>query len=196
MPEKRNDVEESAAGLEITEREISFTLVTSAWVLVLVVLFGITAPVTESRSIGFSIRTSLETNPGTRPETSLGTSLGRGDASAPSEGECAEGAERIHTSQAVAHELNAPSRMVWIDPKQVTLRWPKGFTATIERGGSAAQVEMMAIFAEEGKRRLTMRMVFGPDGARDQNAREFGSIEDGKPDTEEAGGASVCKFFS
>jgi hypothetical protein len=180
MPGKRNDVEASAADREITEREISFTRVTSAWVLVLVILFGITAPVTENRSIGFSI----------------GTSLGEGVASTPSEGECAKGAERIHTSQAMAYDLNAPSRMVWVDPKQVTLRWPKGFTATIERGGSAAQVEMMAIFAEEGKARLTMRMVFGSGEARDQNVREFGSIENGKPDTEEAGGASVCEFFS
>jgi hypothetical protein len=188
MPGKRNDVEESAADRETAEREISFTRVTSAWVLVLVILFGITAPATENRSIRFSIRTSLEGNPG--------TSLGGGDASTPSEGECAKGAERIHTSQAMAYDLNAPSRMVWVDPKQVTLRWPKGFTATIERGGSAAQVEMMAIFAEEGKARLTMRMVFGSGEARDQNEREFGSIEDGKPDTEEAGGASVCKFFS
>ncbi len=52
-------------------------------------------------------------------------------------------------------------RMRWYgrDPKQVALWWgPKGFTATIERGGPAPQVEMMATFAEEGKTRLTMRM--------------------------------------
>jgi hypothetical protein len=187
MPKKRDDMGESAA-----DREISFTRVTSAWVLVLIILFGITTPATENRSIRFSIGTSLETNLG----TSLGTSLGGGDASTPSEGECAEGAERIHTSQAMAHDLNAPSRMVWVDPKQVTLQWPKGFTATIERGRSAAQFEMMATFAEEGRKRLTMRMVFGLAEARDQNVREFGSIENGKPDTEEAGRASVCRFFS
>jgi len=187
MPEKRNDMEESAA-----DREISFTRVTSACVLVLVILFGITTPSAENRLIRVSVRTSLETNPG----TSLGTSLGGGDASTPSEGECAKGAERIHTSHAMAHDLNAPSRMVWIDPKQVTLRWPKGFTATIERGGSAPQFEIMATFAEEGRKRLTMRMVFGSAEAGDQNVREFGSIEDGKPDTDEAGGASVCEFFS
>jgi hypothetical protein len=180
MPGKRNDVEESTA-----DREAAFMRVTSAVVLVLVILFGVTTPSTENPSIWFSIRTNFEMN--------LGTSLGGGDASTPSDGECAKGTERIHTSQAMAHDLNAPSRMVWIDPKQVKLRWPKGFTATIERGGSAAQFEMMAIFAEEGKTRLTMRMVFGSGGAGDQNMLESGSIEGGQPDT---GGTSVCKFFS
>ena len=178
MPGKRDDVEESIA-------DPAFTWVTSAAVLVLVILFGITTPPSENPSIWFSIRTNFG--------TSLGTGLG-GGASTPGEGGCSGASEMIRTSEATAPDLNAPHATVWIDPKQVTLRWPKGFTATIVRGGSAAQFEMMAIFAEEGKRRLTMRMVFGSAEARDQNVREFGSIEDGEPGTEEAGGASVCKF--
>jgi hypothetical protein len=152
MAEKRDDMGESAA-----DREISFTRVTSAWVLVLVILFGITAPVTENRSIRFSI----------------GTSLGEGVASTQSECECAGNTEGIRTSQAIAQDFNAPGRMVWADPKPVAL-WcgPKGFTARIERGGPVPQVEMMATFAEEGKTRLAMRMVFGPPEARDQNVSE------------------------
>ena len=63
--------------------------------------------------------------------------------------------------------------MVWTDPKEVALWWgPKGFTATIERGGPVPQFEMMATFAEEGKARLTMRMVFASAEARDQNVGE------------------------
>jgi hypothetical protein len=63
--------------------------------------------------------------------------------------------------------------MVWTVPKRVALWWgSKGFTATIERGGPAPQFEMMATFAEEGERRLAMRMVFVPAEGRDQNVRE------------------------
>ena len=72
--------------------------------------------------------------------------------------------------------FDAPRRMVWeawTDPKQLVLWWgPKGFTATIERGGPAPQFEMMATFAEEGKTRLGMRMVFVSAEGRDQNVRE------------------------
>jgi hypothetical protein len=153
MPAKRNDVEEESAA----EREIAFTRVISASVLVLVVLFGITTPLTEDRSIWFSIRGSLW----------------GGDASAQSAGECAEGTEMIRTSQTVAQDFTAPHAMVWTDPKQVALWWgPKGITATIERGEPAPQFEMMATFAEEGKTRLMMRMVFVPVEGRDQNVRE------------------------
>jgi uncharacterized protein YndB with AHSA1/START domain len=71
--------------------------------------------------------------------------------------------------------------MVWTDPKQVALWWgATGFIATLERGGPAPQVEMMATFAEEGKPRLAMRMVFVSAEARDENVREYGSIEGGK----------------
>jgi hypothetical protein len=153
MAEKRNDVEEESAA----EREITLTRVTSAWVLVLVILFGVTTPLTENRSIQFSIRTSL----------------GGGVASTPSEGECVEGAAMIRTSQAMAQDFNALHAMVWTDAKQLALWWwPKGFTATIERGGPAPQFEMMATFAEEGKTRLAMRMVFVSAEGRDQNVRE------------------------
>jgi hypothetical protein len=152
MPGKRNDVEERTA-----DREAAFTRVTSAVVLVLVILFGVTTPSTENQSIRFSV----------------GTSLGEGVASTQSESECAGNTEGIRTSQAIAQDFNAPGRMVWADPKPVAL-WcgPKGFTATIERGGPAPQFEMMATFAEEGKTRLAMRMVFGSAEARDQNVRE------------------------
>jgi hypothetical protein len=157
MPAKRNDVEEESTA----EREIE-TRVILAWVLVLVILFGITTPLTEDRSIWVSIRGSL----------------GGDDASTQREGECAEGTEMIRASQTMAqdfralHAMGAPHAMVWTDPKQVALWWgPKGLTATIERGGPAPQFEMMATFAEEGKPRLAMR-VFVPAEGRDQNVRE------------------------
>jgi hypothetical protein len=161
MRAKRNDLEEEGAA----EREIAFTRVILAWVLVLVILFWITStpsPI-ESSSVQFLIRGSL----------------GGGDASIPREDECAEGTEMIRTSQTMAQGFNALRAMVashaliWTDPKQVALWWgPKGFTATIERGGPAPQFEMMATFAEEGQRRLAMRMVFVPAEGRDQNVRE------------------------
>jgi uncharacterized protein YndB with AHSA1/START domain len=50
-----------------------------------------------------------------------------------------------------------------------------------KRGGPSAQFQMIATFADEdGKTRLTMRMVFVSAEARDQNVREFDSIEGGK----------------
>ena len=143
MPAKRNDVEEESAA----EREIAFTRVILAWVLVLVILFWITSTPspTESSSVQFLIRGSL----------------GGGDASTQREGECAEGTEVIRASQTMAQDFNAPHAMVWAVPKQVALWWgPKGIAATIERGGPAPQLEMMATFAEEGTTRLAMRMVF------------------------------------
>jgi hypothetical protein len=153
MPAKRNDVEEENA----VEREIASTRVISAVVLALVILFGITTPWTEDRSIWFSIRGSL----------------GGDDASTPVEGECAGGTEMIRASQTRAQDFNAPHAMVWANPKQVALWWgAKGFTATIERVGPAPQVDMMATFAEEGKTRLVMRMVFVSAEGRDQNVRE------------------------
>jgi hypothetical protein len=155
MPAKRNDIEEESA----VEREIGFTRTIFAWVLVLVVLFWITStpPSTESSSVQFLIRGSV----------------GGGDAFTQGGGECPEGRQMIRASQTVARDFNAPHAMVWTDPKQVALWWgPKGFTATIERGRPAPQFEMMATFAEEGRTRLMMRMVFVPDEGRDQNVRE------------------------
>jgi hypothetical protein len=152
MPAKRNDVEEESAA----EREIAFTRAILAWVLVLVILFWITSTPSpsESSSVQFLIRGSL----------------GGGDASTQRDGECAE---VIRTSQTMAQDFNAPHAMVWTDPKQVALWWgPKGFTATIERGEPAPQFEMMATFAEEGKTRLAMGMVFVSAEGRDQNVRE------------------------
>lgn len=50
-----------------------------------------------------------------------------------------------------------------------------------KRGGPAAQFEMTATFEDDGdKTRLTMRLVFASAEARDQNVREYGSIEGGK----------------
>ena len=153
MPAKRNDVEEESAA----DREITFTRVTTAWVLVLVILFGITTPLIQDRSIRFSICGSL----------------GGDVASAPGEGECAKGTEVIRASLAMPHVFDVPRGMVWTDPKQVALWWgSKGFTATIEKSRPAPQVEMMATFAEEGKTRLTMRMFFVSAEERDQNVRE------------------------
>jgi hypothetical protein len=159
MPGKRNDVEENAA-----EREIAFTRIILAWALVLVILFWITStpPLTESRSVQFLIRGIL----------------GGGDASTQSGGECAESTQMIRASQSMAQDFNAPRALVphaliWTDPKQVALWWgPRGFTAAIERGGPAPQFEMMAAFAEEGKTRLAMGMVFVPAEGGDQNVRE------------------------
>ena len=137
MPGKRNDVEESAV----------FTRVILAWVSVLAILFWVTTPLPENRSIRFSIQGSL----------------GGDVACTGSEGECAEGTEMIRTSQAMPQEFNAPHAMVWkawTDPKQVSpWLWPERLT-------------MMATFAEEGKTRLAMRMVFVSAEARDQNVRE------------------------
>jgi hypothetical protein len=155
MPGKRNDVEVESG----VEREVAFTRVILAWVLVLVILFWITSTPspTESSSVQFLIRGSL----------------GGGDASKPREGECAEGTEVIRTSQTVAQDFRVPHAMVWTVPKQVALWWgSKGFTATIERGGPAPQFEMMATFVEEGQPRLAMRMVLVPAEGRDQNVRE------------------------
>jgi hypothetical protein len=172
MRGKRNDVEESTA-----DREAAFTPVTSAAVLVLVILFGVTTPSTENRSIWVSIRTNFGTG--------LETSLGGGVASTPGEGGCSEDTEMIRTSEATAPEFNAPHATVWkawIDPPdpQVSLWWwPKGLATTqlaYKPGGSErgvpAQVEMMASFAKEGKTRLTMQMVFLPAEAHDQDLRE------------------------
>ena len=152
MPAKRNDVEEESA----VEREIAFTRVILAWALVLVILFWITSTPSpaESSSVRILIRGSL---------------FG-GDAFTQREGECAGGTEMICTSPAMAQDFNAPQAMVWTDPKQVALWWgPKGVTASIERGGPVPQFEVMATFAEEGKTRLTMRMVFA---SGDQSVRE------------------------
>jgi hypothetical protein len=143
MPEKRNDVEEESTA----DREIAFTRVVSAWVLVLVVLFWATTPLTENRSVRFSIRGSP----------------GGGDASTQSAGECAEGTEMIRASLAmpqVFDGLRGMIREAWADPKPF---------------------EMTATFADEdGRARLTMRMVFVPAEARDQDVQEYGSIEGGK----------------
>ncbi|MGD0445297.1 MAG: SRPBCC family protein [Edaphobacter sp.] len=50
-----------------------------------------------------------------------------------------------------------------------------------KRGGLAVQFESMVTFADEGgKTRLTLRMVFPSAEARDQNVREYRSIEGGE----------------
>jgi len=135
------------------DREIALLRVTFAWVLVLVILFWITStpPSTESRSVQFSICGSL----------------GGGDASTQSEGECAEGTEMLHGCLAMPQVFDGLRRMMWkawADPK--SFEKPFEVTATIA--------------GEDGKGRLTMRMVFVPAEARDQDVQEYGSIEGGK----------------
>ena len=66
-------------------------------------------------------------------------------------------------------------RKAWTDPKQF---------------------EMTATFADEdGRTRLTMRMVFVP-AARDQNAQEYGSIEGGKQTLERLVEHSSARFVA
>jgi uncharacterized protein YndB with AHSA1/START domain len=49
------------------------------------------------------------------------------------------------------------------------------------KGGPPVQIEKIASFEEEdGRTRVTMRMVFASAEARDRNVREYGSIEGGK----------------
>jgi hypothetical protein len=124
MPAKRNDVEESAA-----EREIAFTRVILAWVLVLVILFWITSTPspTESSSVQFLIRGSL----------------GGGDASLEREGECAGGWEMIRGSLAMPQVFEVPRRMMqkaWADPK------PLEMTATFTGEDGKARVTMRMEF--------------------------------------------------
>jgi uncharacterized protein YndB with AHSA1/START domain len=50
-----------------------------------------------------------------------------------------------------------------------------------KRGGPEVQFEMTATFEDDGdKTRMTMRMVFASAAARDEDVREYGSIEGGK----------------
>jgi len=50
-----------------------------------------------------------------------------------------------------------------------------------KRGGPVAQFEMTVTFEDDGdKTRITMRLVFASAEARDENVREYGSIEGGK----------------
>jgi hypothetical protein len=129
MPEKRNDVEEE----NTVDREIASTRVTSAWVLVLVILFGVTStpPSTESRLIQFSIRGSL----------------GGGDASTQSEGECAQDTEVIRASLAMPQVFAVARRMMgeaWADPK------PFEMTATFagEDGKPLLTMQMVLVSSE------------------------------------------------
>ncbi|MGD0445298.1 MAG: hypothetical protein ABSA39_15285 [Edaphobacter sp.] len=68
----------------------------------------------------------------------------------------------IRSSQAMLQEFNAPRGLAWktwADLKQVSLWWlPKKLSGS-ERGVPAAQIEMMAIFGEEGKTQVAMRIV-------------------------------------
>ena len=129
MPAKRNDIEEESTA----DREIAFTRVVFAWVLVLVILFGITStpPSTEDRSVQLSIRGSL----------------GGGDASTQGEGECAEGIEMIRASLAMPKVFAVARRMIgraWADPK------PFEMTATFAGvdGKPLLTMQMVVVSAE------------------------------------------------
>jgi hypothetical protein len=131
MPAKRNDVEEESAA----EREISFTRITSAWVLVLVFLFWITSTPspTESSSVQFLIRGSL----------------GGGDASTQKEGECADGTEMIHASLPMPQVFDEARRMMgeaWADPK------PFEMTATFAGEDGKARLTMRMGFVSSEPR--------------------------------------------
>jgi hypothetical protein len=123
---KRNDLEESAA-----DREIAFSRVTSAWVLVLVILFWATTPLPKDRSVRFSIQGSLG-----------------GDATCTEgEGECTEGREMTRTSQAMPQEFHALPAMVWkawTDPKHVS----EMMAAFSEEGKSQLTMRMFFVLAE------------------------------------------------
>jgi uncharacterized protein YndB with AHSA1/START domain len=113
MPGKRNDAEGNMA-----DREMALTWVTSAWIIVLSILFWATTPSPGNRSIRFSIQGNLA-----------------GDVvCAGNEGECAEGTDMIRTG--VPQEFDAPPAMAWkvlTDPKQVSLLWwPKRLTTMID----------------------------------------------------------------
>jgi hypothetical protein len=88
-------------------------------------------------------------------EFSIRGIFGGGDASTQCEGECAEGPEMVRVSLAMPQVFDVARRMMgeaWGDPKPF---------------------EMTATFAgEDGKARLTMRMVIVPAEALDQYAKE------------------------
>jgi hypothetical protein len=94
---------------------------------------------------------------------SIRASFGGGDASTQGEGECADCSEMLRASLPMAQVFDVARAMMgeaWADPKPF---------------------EMTATFADEdGKARLTMRMVFVSAEARNQNVRDYGSIEAGK----------------
>src|SRR6202035_1768878 len=140
---------------EITaDREIALRRATLAWAFVLVILFWITSAPrpAETRSVQLWIRGSLVQG-------------GRdgGETCTQSEEECAKGAEMIHASLAMPQGFDVARGMMrkaWADPKPL---------------------EVTATFGDEDcKARLTMRMVFVPEEARDQDVREYGSVEGGK----------------
>src|SRR5439155_20859502 len=96
-------------------------------------------------------------------QVSIRGSLGGGDASTQSEGESEEGTEIIRASLAMPQVFDVPRRMVW------------------EAWADSKPFEMTATFADEdGKSRLTMRMVLVSAEARDRDVQEYGSIEGGK----------------
>jgi hypothetical protein len=131
MRAKRNDVEEESAA----DREIAVLRVTFAWVLVLVVLFGVTSapPSTERPSVQVSIRGSL----------------GGGDTSTQSEGESEEATEIVRASLAMPQVFDVACRMMgeaWADPK------PYEMTATFAEGGGKARLTMRMVFVSAESR--------------------------------------------
>jgi len=138
----------------MADREIALTRATLAWALVLVILFWITAPPPhgEGRSVQLWIRGSLVQG---GPDG--------GEACTQSEEGCAMSTEMIRASLAMPQGFDVARRMMrkaWADPKPL---------------------EVTATFGDEDcKARLTMRMVFVPAEARDQEVQEYGSVEGGK----------------
>jgi hypothetical protein len=84
-------------------------------------------------------------------------SLGGGNASTQGQGECADGTEMLRASLPMPQVFDVAGRMMgeaWADPK------PFAMTATFA--------------GEDGKARLSMRMVFVPAEARDEYVQEYG----------------------
>ncbi len=125
MRAKRNDLEEENSA----DREIAFTWIILAWVLILVILFWVTSPPssTESLAVQFSIRGNLVA----------------GEASTQNEGKCAEDTEIIRASVAMPKVFDVARRMMgeaWADPK------PLEMTATFVGGDAKARLTMQMGF--------------------------------------------------
>jgi len=148
MPGKRNDAEGNTA-----DREMALTRITSAWVIVLSILFWAATLSPGNRSIRFSIQ---------------GT-LGGEVACVGSEIECAE---MIRT--AMPHGTDGTDYPNKSASSEAVSHERLGYEVTSsKRGLPATQVEMMATFGKEGKAQLTMRMVFvSSQTAGDEEATE------------------------
>jgi hypothetical protein len=145
MRAKRNDLEEETSA----DREIAFTWIVLAWVLILVILFWITSapPSTASLAVQLSIRGNL----------------GGGNASTHSEGERAEDAEILRASLPIPKVFDVARRMMgegWADPK------PFAMTATFAREDGEARLTMQVVFASAAARDQNVRAYASIEGGK------------------------------